>query len=98
MLVCLDPGRRDTRILQDPVGKPPLSGERVVVGRKALPLMRQVVEPAVLHRFADLPLDERLAHLLTRRFGGIGTFRITLPGHARSVAQTCDRQAVAVRR
>jgi len=80
------------------MGERPFSGERVVVEREALSLVRQVVETPVFHRLTDLALDERLAHLLAGRFGWIWPFRIALPSHVASVAQVSDRQAVALRR
>ena len=79
------------------MGQGPFAGERVVVDRQPLALVREIGESTVVNRLADLPLDERLAHLLARRFGGVGALRISLPGHDPSVAQAGDRQAVAPR-
>jgi hypothetical protein len=58
-------------------------------------LVRKIREPPVVHRLADLSLDERLAHRLACWFGWIGAFRVALPSHDPSVAQVDDRQAVA---
>ena len=97
LLVRLDPGGRNAGVLEHPMGQGPFAGERVVVDRQTLALVRQIGESAVVHRLADLPLDERLAHLLARRLAGVGTLGISLPGHDPSVAQAGDRQAVAPR-
>lgn len=75
-----------------------IARQRVVLERQPTPLMRQRVEPAVLHRLADLSLDERLAQLLARRLGRIGTLWISLPAHGPRVTQRFDIQAVAARR
>ncbi len=79
------------------MGHRPFATQGVVVDRQPLALVRQIVESAVVDRLTDLSLDHRLAHLLARRFRGIGTLGVTLPGHAPSVAQVSDRQAVALR-
>ena len=60
------------------MGQRPVARPRVVLERQSLALVRQVVESAVVHRLADLPLDQRLAHLLARRFGGVGALGISL--------------------
>ena len=73
-LVRLDPGRRDARVAQHPVGHRPVAGRGVVLDRQRRALVRQVVEPAVVHRLADLSLDEALP----RRSGLPGAIRIAL--------------------
>ncbi len=61
-LVGFDPWWRSARIAQHPVREGPVARRRIVLERQAGTLVRQAVERAVLDRFADLPLDERLTH------------------------------------
>ena len=61
-LVRFDPGWRRTRVAKHAVRERPVAGRRIVVQGQRSALMRQAIERAVLDRFADLPLDERLPH------------------------------------
>ena len=46
------------------MGHRPVAGQGIVLQRQPLTLVRQPIEPAVLHRLPDLPFDQRLAELL----------------------------------
>ena len=58
LLVRLDPRRRHAGVAQHPKPERALTGRRVVVERDRRPLVGQLVECPVLHRLADLPLDD----------------------------------------
>ena len=60
LLVGLDPRRGGARVAEHAVGHRPVAGGRVVLHRQALALVRQLVERPLLHRLAQLPLDEAL--------------------------------------
>ena len=60
VLVRDDPRGRGAGVLEHPVRHRPLAGKRIVDGRQRLPLEGQVVELALLHRLADLAVDEAL--------------------------------------
>ena len=60
LLVRLDPRRRHARIAQHPKPECALPRRRVVLEREPLSLVRQLVERALVHRLADLSLDDAL--------------------------------------
>ena len=60
LLVGLDPGRRHAGVAQHPEPERAVPRRRVVVHRQPLTLMRQRIEPALVHRLANLPLDDAL--------------------------------------
>ena len=59
-LVRFDPGRRGARAPEHAIGHRPFPCRRIILEGQALALVRQVVERALLHRLADLALDEAL--------------------------------------
>ena len=59
-LVGLDPGRREVRVLEHPVGERPLARGGVVDEGQPLALVRQIVEGAGLLGLANLLVDEAL--------------------------------------
>ena len=94
-LVRLDPRWGRARVSQHPMGQRPVAGRRIVLERQPGTLVRQVVERTLLHRLADLPLDERFAHGFARRPVGVGQLRIALRrAHGTRISRP-DRQAVA---
>ncbi len=80
------------------MGHRPVTRRRIVLELQPRALVRKAIEPAVLHRLADLPLDQRLPHALTRWLGWVWSLRIAFIGHGPRVAETRDRQADATRR
>ena len=60
LLVGLDPRWGDTRVLEHVECEPRLPGVRVVVVWERFALVGKVVELALLHRLADLAVDQRL--------------------------------------
>ena len=66
LLVGLDPRRREAGSLEHPVGQGPVTRGGVLDERQLLALVRQVVELALVHRLADLAVDELLARRLIR--------------------------------
>ena len=80
------------------MGQRPVAPCRIVLERQARALVRKAIESAVLHRLADLPLDQRLADALARWLGWVRPLRIAFIRHGPRVAETRDRQADATRR
>ena len=80
------------------MGHRPVTGSGIILERQPRAVVRKAIEPAVLHRLADLSLDQRLAHALARWLGWIGSLRISLIRHGPSLAQDRDRQADATAR
>ena len=60
LLVRLDPRRRHACVAEHPEPEGALPGRRVVIERDRHPPVGQLVERAVFHRLADLPLDDAL--------------------------------------
>lgn len=80
------------------MGKRAIAGGCVILERQSNALVREVIEPTVIHRLPDLALDQRLPNALAGWFGGVGALRIAFEPHRPSVAQARDRQADATRR